>query len=195
MTSRNIMLYFGSFSPIHSGHIELARFALAHTDADAIWLVLSPHNPMKEKDKLWNDDFRLLLARKATEKYSDIEVSDIEFLLPQPNYTYITLQQLRKLHPDKKFSILIGADNYAIFDRWRNYNEILANHTIWVYPREGTTPDLLQFPQMKWLDAPLFPVSSTIIREKIAQNETIAGLVPPDIEKIIKGKYAEYQPE
>ena len=192
-TNRHILLYFGSFNPIHTGHIELARYALTHTVADELWLVLSPHNPLKTKEQLWDDDFRLSLTQKAVAKFSDIKVSDIEFSLPQPNYTYVTLRTLREKYPDTQFDMLIGADNHQIFDHWKQYQEILQNHQVWVYPRNGITPDKAQFPQMRWLEAPLFPISSTMIREKISRKESIHGLVPIEIEQTIERKAAENQ--
>lgn len=186
------MLYFGSFNPIHNGHVALARYALANAGVDELWLVVSPRNPLKSGDELWDDDLRLRMARAGVQGYG-IMVSGVEFGLPRPNYTFMTLRHLREEMPDVEFSLLIGADNCAIFDRWRNYGEILAEHEVWVYPREGVDVDLSRFPQMKRIDAPLFPISSTMIRAKIASGESISGLVPQEVEDIIREQYTEYQ--
>lgn len=181
---KQVLLYFGSFNPIHTGHLALAEYALAHTPTDELWFVLSPQNPLKQDSGLWDDKFRLQLARIAAEPRG-MQVSDIEFSLPRPNYTYRTLQALSARYPGIEFSMLIGADNYNLFSRWRNHCEILARYRIYVYPRAGIDADRTQFPQMTWLDAPLLPISSTQIREKLAAHEPITGMVTDEVEKIL----------
>lgn len=181
---KKVMLYFGSFNPIHAGHIALAEYAVAHTPVDELWFVLSPQNPLKQKSDLWDDSFRLQLAREAAEPRG-MQVSDIEFSLPRPNYTYRTLQVLSGQYHDNEFSMLIGADNYNLFGRWRNHQEILAKHTVYVYPRPGIEADRTLFPQMQWLDAPLFPISSTQIRENMAEHRPITGMVTPEVEQML----------
>lgn len=179
------MLYFGSFNPIHVGHVALAECALEASGADELWFVLSPQNPLKASEGLWNDELRLRLARAAVVD-GRMRVSDVELGMPKPNYTYMTLRYLRERYVGWRFSLLIGADNYVIFDRWRHYEEILAWHDVYVYPREGCVADRSVFPQMRWIDAPLFPVSATEVREKMARGERITGLVPEGVEKIIE---------
>lgn len=182
---KKVTLYFGSFNPIHNGHIALAEYILQNTDTDEIWLVISPHNPLKLRSELWNDRLRFELAQLAVANNGRILVSDIEFTLPQPNYTVNTLRILSQLHTDIRFSLLIGADNYIIFDKWCLYEEILDKYSIYVYPRDGIDFDLNKFPQMHWLNAPVYPISSTMIRNLLAADCSITGLVPQKVEKRI----------
>lgn len=175
----NVILYFGSFNPIHRGHLGLAEFVLANSDADELWFVVSPHNPLKQKSDLWDDNRRLALIQDAISGHKGLRVSDIEFSLPQPNYTINTLRTLRNKFPEHSFSLLIGEDNYAIFNRWRDYDEILRDFRIFVYPRPGVNADRSLFPEMLWLDnAPLFDISSTEVRNRLANGESVSDLVP-----------------
>lgn len=182
---KRVMLYFGSFNPIHNGHVALAEYVLQHTGTDEVWLVVSPHNPLKQRGDLWNDDLRFELANLAVHDNNRILVSDIEFSLPQPNYTVNTLRMLSIKYPDIHFSLLIGADNYEIFDKWYAYHEIIAKYRIYVYPREGVEADKKRFPEMQWIEAPLYPVSSTIIRDRLANHDSISDLVSPAVEQRI----------
>lgn len=184
-SKKETILYFGSFNPIHNGHMALAEYALSNTDAEELWFVLSPQNPLKQQSGLWDDDLRLKLARAATAN-STMRVCDIEFGLPKPNYTYRTLDVLTTRYPERVFSILIGADNYEIFDHWKHYQTILENHKIYVYPRKDTTPDFTKFPQMEWLNAPLYPISSTEIRDNMTAGKPISGMVPQAVEEILQ---------
>lgn len=175
----NILLYFGSFNPIHKGHIRLAEYMLQQTGVDEVWLVLSPHNPLKDVSRLWNEEKRLELVKKACRHNALIIVCTVEFSLPKPNYTINTLRHLSVKYPEHKFSILIGADNYAIFDKWQSWEEILSNYKIYVYPRSGSKKIEGRFDEMEWLeDAPLFDISSTEIREKMARGESVDDLIP-----------------
>ena len=178
---RKVALYFGSFNPIHNGHIGLGEYMLEHGGVDELWYVVSPQNPLKKRADLWDDELRYKLACEATKHNVRLSVCDIEFHLPIPSYTVNTLRTLSQKYPDYQFSLLIGADNYAIFDRWYCYDEILRDYTIYVYPREGVEVDMTKFPQMKWLDAPLYPISSTMIRAKLERGESVEDLVPFDI--------------
>ena len=184
MNYKKVALYFGSFNPIHNGHIGLGEYLLEHADVDELWFVVSPQNPLKKRADLWDDELRFRLACEATKGNERMAVCDVEFDLPKPSYTVNTLRILSKKYPDCKFSLLIGADNYQIFDKWYCYDEILRDYTIYVYPREGVEVDLARFPQMKWLDAPLYPISSTMIRERLARGENVEDLVPFEISKI-----------
>ncbi|MFI3296448.1 MAG: nicotinate (nicotinamide) nucleotide adenylyltransferase [bacterium] len=195
------ILYFGSFNPIHNGHIALANYLLSQSLFDRVMMVLSPQNPLKVNSDLWDDNVRLDLARKAVEEYPNIEVTDIEFSLPTPNYTAKTLRIFRENHPDAQFALLIGEDNYNIFDKWYNYEEILMHHKVFVYPRNNETKndkkdssnsdinDELQS-KFQWLNgAPLLPISSTEVRTLLAAKKSISHLVPrsiiPQIESYI----------
>jgi len=174
----NVLLYFGSFNPIHKGHVGLAEYMLKRDDVDEVWLVLSPHNPLKEVSGLWDEQKRLTLVESACSRHKGLKVCTVEFGLPKPNYTINTLRYLSKQFPGHTFSMLIGADNYEIFDKWKDYQEILDNYRIYVYPRRGSCRIRGRFEEMKWLmDAPMFDVSSTEIREKIARGENVDDLL------------------
>ena len=177
---KKVTLYFGSFNPIHNGHIGLGVYLLEHADVDELWYVVSPQNPLKQRADLWDDGLRYRLACEATKGNPRLRVSDVEFELPKPSYTVNTLRILSEKYPDHQFSLLIGADNYAIFDKWYCYDEILRDYEVYVYPREGVEVDKTKFPQMKWLDAPLYPISSTMIRERLARCEAVDELIPFD---------------
>lgn len=175
----NILLYFGSFNPIHKGHVGLAEYMLGRDDVDEVWLVLSPHNPLKDVSGLWNEQKRLALVKDACERHKGLKTCTVEFGLPKPNYTINTLRYLTRQFPGHRFSMLIGADNYEIFDKWKDYGEILANYRIYVYPRLGYSKKPGQFDEMIWLvDAPLFDISSTEIRKRMASGECIDDLLP-----------------
>ncbi len=175
---RKVALYFGSFNPIHNGHIGLGEYMLEHGGVDELWYVVSPQNPLKKRTDLWDDGLRYRLACEATKGNTRLSVCDVEFDLPKPSYTINTLRTLSERYQDCQFSLLIGADNYAIFDKWYCYDEILRDYEVYVYPREGVVVDRAKFPQMKWLDAPLYPISSTMIRERLARGEAVDDLVP-----------------
>lgn len=183
---KTVTLYCGSFNPIHVGHMALAKFIVDNNIADELWFVVSPHNPLKSKDSLWNDKFRLRLVRDAVEGLDRVRVSDVEFSLPQPNYTVNTLEVLSRSHPDIEFSLLIGADNLAVFDKWYRFDDIISRYMIYVYPREGVMPDLAKFPQISMIDAPMYNISSTEIREKIRRGEPIRGMVPDAVVETIE---------
>lgn len=182
---RKIGLYCGSFNPIHVGHTSLASYIVEHTDIQRVWLVVSPQNPLKKREDLMDDDFRLALARMATEDISNVDVSDVEMQLPIPSYTIDTLRHLSDKYPAVEFSLIIGADNVAVFDKWRDYEEILLKYRVIVYPRPGfDARELMErYPSMEFVDAPLYDVSSTEIRNKLAQGESISGLVHPLVQQ------------
>lgn len=182
-----VLLYFGSFNPIHNGHINLALSIREKFDFDEIWFVVSPHNPLKQKNTLWDDNIRFELVKKALSEYKDFFVSDIEFKIKQPNYTANTLRKLSCLYPDNIFSLLIGEDNLRIFNKWCDYQYILDNYTIYVYPRldsEGANGDMpyAENKHIVLVDAELYDISSTIIRNKLKNGESISNLVPASIE-------------
>ncbi len=153
-----------------------------------VWFVPSPQNPLKKNSELWNDAFRLNVMRKAVADMNGVMVCDVEFSLPKPNYTALTLRVLRKRYPDIDFALLIGGDNYDIFDKWFNYQEILDNHTVFVYPRDASQQSDGRFPAMQWLTgAPLLPISSTDIRNRLSAGDSIHGLVSEAVENDIIG--------
>ena len=184
-----IGLYSGSFNPIHVGHVALANYMLNHTDLDEIWFVVSPHNPLKQKELLIDDDIRLQMTKLAVEDFPRLKVSDIEFSLPKPSYTIDTLDFLSTTYPNDEFVLIIGADNLDVFHLWKNYQELLKNYRILAYPREGyginATND---FPEIEYIDAPLFNISSSEIREKIKNKEDVSAFLPPKVFTFITQK-------
>lgn len=181
---KRTVLYGGSFNPIHLGHLALGQYLLETQPVDEVWYMISPQNPLKQADGLLPDADRLELVRKAVEGCAGLAACDFEFRLPRPSYTVHTLEAIRRAFPDREFSLLIGADNWAHFPRWHQFRKILDENEIFVYPRTGYplhTEDLP--PQVHVLDAPLFDASSTDIREAIAGGnpESVAGLLPPAV--------------
>ena len=176
----NIGIFGGSFNPIHSGHLAIARAALKQCRLDEVWLMVSPQNPLKQQSELLDDSLRFEMAQKALEGINGVMACDYEFHLPKPSYTWNTLQNLSKDYPDHRFSLLIGGDNWAHFERWRHWKDILRNYDVVVYPRDnyyGT------------IDVPLLPVSSTEIRQKVGVGESIKGLVPDNIIPLVEKYY------
>lgn len=185
----NIGIYPGSFNPIHKGHIQLAIYLCRHYSFDEIWLVVSPNNPLKNVKELWDERFRLRLAQVATRDLPQIKASDFEFYLPRPSYTVDTLKALTKQYSEHSFSLIIGSDNLSIFNRWKDYRYIIEHYPIIVYPRQGDNIQELrkQYPQIRIAEgAPLFPISSTIIRQKLESGQSIKDLVSADVEQIIR---------
>jgi nicotinate-nucleotide adenylyltransferase len=179
-----IGLYFGTFNPIHVGHLIIANHMAEHSDLEQIWMVVTPHNPLKQKNTLLDDYQRLHLVRLATEDYSKIKPSDIEFKLPQPNYTVNTLAHLMEKYPQHEFSLIMGEDNLKSLHKWKNYEYILQHHNIYIYPRvseEAENPTLKNHPSVHWIDAPIVEISSTFIRENIKNNKNVRPLLPHNV--------------
>ena len=176
-------IFGGSFNPIHVGHIALAQAVLQQCGLDEVWLMVSPQNPLKRNDSdLLEDTLRFEMAQKALEGVSGVKACDYEFHLPKPSYTWNTLQHLSADYSDHRFFLLLGGDNWAHFQRWRHWQDILRHYDVIVYPRDqyaGT------------IDVPLLPVSSTEIRQRVRQGESIAGLVPECISAQVKEYYIE----
>lgn len=186
-----ITLFGGSFNPVHIGHIGLARELLRQRLADEVWLVVSPQNPLKAAAGLLPDAQRLALARKGTGGIDGLRVSDIEMGMPRPSYTWHTLQKLAMLYPADEFSLLIGADNWALFPKWYRAEDIATHYSITVYPRSGYPIDPSALPPtVRLLDVPLLDISSTAIRRRVAAGQSIGGLVPREIEQQVNELYA-----
>ncbi len=185
-----IGIYSGSFNPVHNGHIGLANYMLQHSDLDEIRLLVSPQNPLKEKDGLLADNLRLEMLCLATKNYPALRVSDIEFSLPKPSYTIDTLHYLQKKYPGNQFVLIIGIDNLGVFDQWKNYRELLADYRILVYPRSGydTKTLLRKYPSVEYINAPLFDISSSMIRERIASGADVSSFLPAEVYAFIKEK-------
>ena len=179
-----IGLYFGTFNPIHVGHLIIANHMAEHSDLEQIWMVVTPHNPLKQKNTLLDDYQRLHLVRLATEDYPKIKPSDIEFKLPQPNYTVNTLAHLMEKYPQHEFSLIMGEDNLKSLHKWKNYEYILQHHDIYIYPRvseEAENLTLKNHPRVHWIDAPIVEISSTFIRENIKNKKNIRPLLPHNV--------------
>lgn len=174
-------LYFGTFNPIHIGHLIIANHMAENSDLDQIWMVVTPHNPHKKKSSLLDDHHRLQMVFLATEDYPKIKPSDIEFKLPQPNYTVLTLAHLQDKYPQHEFSLIMGEDNLNSLHKWKNYEVILQNHHIYVYPRVNDLiidPEILAHPHIHKVDAPVMEISSTFIRESIKEGKNAMPLLP-----------------
>jgi nicotinate-nucleotide adenylyltransferase len=181
-----IGLYFGTFNPIHVGHLIIANHMAEYSDLDQIWMVVTPHNPLKQKNTLLDDYQRLHLVNLATDDYPKIKTSDIEFKLPQPNYTVNTLAHLKDKFPKHEFSLIMGEDNLDSLHKWKNYEYILENHDIYVYPRISVVTDTetnsaLNNPRVHKIDAPIVEISSTFIRKSIKNKKNIRPLLPEKV--------------
>ena len=179
-----IGLYFGSFNPIHIGHLVIANHLAEYSDLDQIWFVVTPHNPFKKKSSLLDDLQRLEMVYRATQDYTKLKPSDIEFNLPQPNYTINTLVHLQEKHPDYAFSLIMGEDNLKSFHKWKNYELILENHHIYVYPRISKDRVETQFDGHKnihVIDAPIMELSSTFIRKSIKAGKNVQPMLPQHV--------------
>jgi len=182
-------LFFGSFNPIHIGHLIIANYMASFSGLKEVWLVVSPHNPLKQKSNLANMYDRLEMAKLATEQAPQIKVSDIEFGLPQPSYTIDTLAYLSEKYPGKEFVLIMGADNLASFKKWKNYETLLKNYEIYVYPRPGV--DLQEWADnqsIKITDTPQMDISSTFIRKAISAGKNVQYFVPDTVLSFIEGK-------
>jgi len=175
-------LFFGSFNPIHAGHLIIASYMANFTDLNEVWLVISPQNPLKNKKGLGNMYDRLEMARLATEPSEQIKVSDIEFSLPKPSYTVDTLAYLHEKYPDREFVLIMGADNLVSFKKWKNYEVLLNNYKLYVYPRPGAdTSEWKGHPSVTLTETPQMEISSTFIRKAILDKKNIQFLVPDNV--------------
>ena len=167
-------IFGGSYNPIHIGHLALANYLCEFGDLDEIWFMVSPQNPLKQNDELWDDNLRLDLVCLAVEDYPRLHASDFEFHLPRPSYTIHTLDALKETYPNREFSLIIGADNWQLFPCWKNSDEIIARHRVLVYPRPGYTIDETQLPaSVQKINTPLLEISSTFIRESLKQGKDV----------------------
>ena len=186
---QKIGLFFGSFNPIHMGHLIIANLMAETTDLKNVWLVVSPQNPFKPSKGLLHEFDRYDMALAAIYDNYKLEVSDIEFNLPKPSYTIHTLVHLKEKHPDKEFKVIIGEDNLDGFKRWKNSERILEDHGLYVYPRpHAQLSDLKMHPQVKFVEAPMLDISATFIRQCIRNEQSIRYLVPDAVEAIIRAK-------
>jgi nicotinate-nucleotide adenylyltransferase len=181
---RKVGLYFGTFNPIHIGHLIIANYMVENSNLDEIWMVVTPHNPFKRKSSLLDNHHRFELVYKATENYPKIKPSDIEFKLPQPNYTTNTLAHISETYLDKEFCLIMGEDNLKSFHKWKNFETILERHHIYVYPRISDGTVATQFdthPKIHKVDAPIVQISSTQVRNGIKEGKNIQPMLPKEV--------------
>ena len=179
-----IGVYSGSFNPVHVGHIALVDYIIAQGIVDEIWLIRSPQNPLKSSATLLSDNHREAMLELAIVGHEGLKINTIEDHLPKPNYSVNTLRALQNQYPDDEFHLIIGADNWEIFDRWREWTEIVSKFHLIIYPRPGypyPEVDAVRYPNVQVVDAPQFDISSTEIRERYKKGELISHLVTPDV--------------
>lgn len=179
-----IGLYFGTFNPIHIGHLTIANHLAEHSDLDQIWFVVTPQSPFKKKNSLLDNRQRYEMVYRATESYLKLKPSDIEFGLKQPNYTIDTLIYLEEKFPDYEFALIMGEDNLKSFHKWKNYELILENYSVYVYPRisEGKTDTQFKdHPKIHHVAAPIMEISSTFIRNSIKEGKNVRPMLPDSV--------------
>jgi len=188
---KKIGLFFGSFNPIHIGHLILANYILENSDMDELWFVVSPQNPFKEKKSLLKDHNRLDMVQLAVKNYPKMRASNVEFSLPQPSYTIDTLTYLREKYPDHSFSLIMGEDNLGSLHKWKNSENLIKNHHIIVYPRmfegEKKDPEYLQHENISLIEAPVIELSATEIRNMIKDGKNVRPMLPPEVFDYLDG--------
>ena len=208
----DIGLFGGSFNPIHNGHIRLAKALLEEAGLDEVWFMVSPQNPFKQNQQLLDDNKRFQLVQIALKDEPNLKACAFEFNLPKPSYTWNTLQALEQAYPDNRFTILIGGDNWAAFDKWFRYEDILQRYPIVVYPREksefirqgssasrqvssfkypptSSTQHPAPIPRIRIAKTPFINISSTQIRQRIQEEKSVRGLVPTDVAMVIEQEH------
>jgi nicotinate-nucleotide adenylyltransferase len=197
----NIGLYFGTFNPIHIGHLVIANHIVEQTILDQVWFVVTPQNPLKNKSSLLKDSHRLAMVREAVYDSPKLKASDIEFGLSKPNYTASTLAHIMDKHPDHSFSLIMGEDNLRNFHKWKNHENILSNHTIYVYPRVLTPQEEDEYKSLNTdeidklrankniiycQDAPVMRISASFIRKSIKENNDVRFLLSEPVHKYVE---------
>ncbi len=179
-------LFFGSFNPIHIGHMAIANYLVAFSEMKELWFVISPQSPFKQKTNLLNNYQRMEMVQLAIADDFRFRASDIEFHLPTPSYTIDTLTYLKEKYPKRNFALIMGADNLYHFHKWKNHEQLRDNFPIYVYPRPGISKDECpEFPNLHYVDAPIMEISASFIRNSIRQNKDIRHYLPPKVWDLI----------
>ena len=184
---RRIGIFGGSFNPIHNGHAIIASYIMQHGGLDQLWLMVSPQNPLKQPHEMAGELHRLRMTEMVSHRIDGVETSAFEFTMPRPSYTIDTLHALQDKFPDDEFWLVIGADNWAVWDRWRSHDEIIQQFHVLIYPRLGyevSIPDTLT-DRVRLVNAPIIELSSTTVRELLSHGQSIAFYVPADVEQYI----------
>jgi nicotinate-nucleotide adenylyltransferase len=183
-------LYFGSFNPVHIGHLAIANYITEYSDLSELWFILSPQNPLKKKNTLLDEFERFKMVELALADDEKIKPSDIEFRLPKPSFTIDTLTYLKERYPNYEFAIILGADNFNSFHKWKNYEEILKKYQLYVYPRPGyNIGDFANHPNIKEINAPIMEISSSFIRKSIKEEKDVRYFLPKAVYNYINDKF------
>lgn len=192
---KQIGLFFGSFNPVHQGHLILANYLVEETALEEVWFVITPQSPFKQKQRLLDNHHRLALVEEAIEGYPKLKVSTVEFGLPAPQYTALTIAHLMEKHPEASFSLIVGQDHLKSFHKWNNYQALLEGHQIYVYPRmpeealaaskplKQPKPEILNHSNLILVPAPVVEISSSYIRKALKAGKNIRPLLPPAVWK------------
>lgn len=181
---KKVGLYFGTFNPIHIGHIIIANYIVEFSDLDEVWMVVTPHNPFKKKSSLLDNHHRLEMVYLACQDYEKLKPCDVEFKLPQPNYTSHTLIKLEEDHPTLEFCLIMGEDNLKSFHKWKNYEVLLERYAIYVYPRismGSIENQFMKHSNIHRIEAPVIEISSTLIRKAVKEGKNISAMLPPRV--------------
>ncbi len=183
-------LFFGTFNPIHIGHLIIANYMVEYTDLEEVWFVVTPHNPLKKKETLLDGYQRLEMVYRSINHRDKIKASDVEFYLEQPSYTSRTLMYLIDKHPKNNFALIMGQDNLETLHKWKNYEYILNSHHIYTYPRITSTQkkSIKAFPNVHITQAPIIEISASFIRDAIKKNKDISPMLPKEVWTYIKHK-------
>lgn len=186
--NKKIGLFFGSFNPIHNGHLILAKYLLNQSDLSDIWFVVSPQNPLKDKKSLLGEMHRLQLVKMAIEDEPHFKAIDIEFKMPKPSYTIDTLIHLTEKYPKNKFVLIMGSDNINTINKWKNYEVILSDYEVYAYPRIGEKANVpaIEHPHIKYISAPIIELSSTMIRANIKEKKDIRYFLSEKVYDYVK---------
>ena len=188
ISSKKIGLFFGSFNPIHIGHLVIAEYMVEFTELDKVWFVVSPQNPLKPERSLLSETHRLQMVRRAIEDDNRFKASTIEFDLPRPSYTINTITHLNEKYPKQQFALIMGADNITTLHKWKNYEQLLEQNEIYVYPRKESynIPAYALRPSVHITEAPVMEISSTFIRNAIKSKKNVSNMLPAPVAEYIK---------